>query len=147
MAKMIGEFHHTIDKKGRMSIPAKFREILGENFVLMKGSGCCINGYSREEWDKLEEKVTDNGFFHKRENQPFIRNIFSSAQEVELDSMGRILVPSSLREYADLEDRKDITVIGVVKRMEIWSTEVWEQYKKDMEDTVDIGAGMEKFEI
>ncbi|MDO4541646.1 MAG: division/cell wall cluster transcriptional repressor MraZ [Bacillota bacterium] len=147
MAKMIGEFHHTIDKKGRMSIPAKFREILGDNFVLMKGSDCCINGYSKEEWEKVEERVTDNDFFHKKENQGFIRNIFSSAQEVEVDSMGRILVPPGLREYADLEDRKEITVIGVVKRMEIWPTEVWEKYKAEMEDTIDIGAGMEKFEI
>ncbi|MEG2657937.1 MAG: division/cell wall cluster transcriptional repressor MraZ [Clostridiales bacterium] len=143
----MGEFHHTIDKKGRMSIPAKFREGLGENFVLTKGANGCVCAYSMEEWEKMEEKITNSEFFSKTSNLPFMRALFSSASDAETDAMGRVLVAPSLREYADLNDRKDVTIIGVVKRVEIWATDRWEAYCSENEESVDIGAGMERFEI
>lgn len=145
MIGFIGEYHHTIDKKGRMSIPAKFREALGDQFILAQGTNGCIFAYPLDEWEKIVANVTEGDNYSKQSNLHFVRQFFSSANDVEIDAMGRILIGSNLREYADLV--KDVTVVGVLKRVEIWATERWDAYKAQGSEEVDLGAGMECFNI
>jgi MraZ protein len=142
-----GEYHHTIDKKGRMSVPAKFREGLGENFMFSKGPDHCLYAYSMEEWEKIENQIRNSEVFSKAQYRAFVRNFFSSAGEGENDAMGRVLVPSTLREYAGLTDKMEVTVIGVANRVEIWATEKWNAYCDENAESMDISEGMEIFDI
>ncbi|WP_024833932.1 division/cell wall cluster transcriptional repressor MraZ [Ruminiclostridium josui] len=123
-----GEYQHTIDPKGRAIVPSKFREGLGEKFILTKGLDGCLFAYSSEEWTSLENKLKSLPFTDK-DVRAFIRFFFSGATECEVDKQGRILIPQNLREYAALE--KDIYVIGVSSRVEIWKKEAWEAYNSD----------------
>ena len=142
-----GEYHHTIDKKGRMSVPAKFREGLGEHFMFSKGPDYCLYAYPMAEWERIEERITNSEVFSKARNRAFVRNFFSSAGEGEIDAMGRVLVPSALREYAGFTDRTDLIVIGVANRVEIWSEANWNTYCQENAADMDISEGMEIFEI
>lgn len=146
-ARFRGEYRHTIDKKGRMSVPAKFREGLGETFMFSKGPDHCLYAYPMAEWERIEDQICSSEVFSKSKNRAFVRNFFSSAGEGELDAMGRVLVPSALREYAGLTDKMDIVVIGVASRVEIWSAELWATYCDDNAEAMDISEGMEIFEI
>ena len=130
-ARFRGEYRHTIDKKGRMSVPAKFREGLGELFMFSKGPDRCLYAYPMEEWERIEERICGSEVFSKAQNRAFVRNFFSSAGEGETDAMGRVLVPSALREYAGLTDKMEVVVIGVANRVEIWSEERWNAYVAD----------------
>ncbi|MDS1029567.1 division/cell wall cluster transcriptional repressor MraZ [Bacillota bacterium LX-D] len=121
----MGEFQHSIDGKGRLIIPAKFREGLGDSFVMTKGLDNCVFIYPREEWSKLEQKLRKLPFT-KSDVRAFVRFLFSGATECELDKQGRVLLPQVLRDHARLE--KDVVVIGVSTRVEVWSKEVWEKY-------------------
>lgn len=121
----MGEYQHTIDSKGRVIIPAKFREGLGEKFVATKGLDNCLFLYPMNEWQALEKKLKALPFT-RADARAFVRFFFSGATECELDKQGRILIPGNLREYARLE--KDVVIIGVSNRVEIWSREVWEEY-------------------
>ncbi|NSW90519.1 MAG: division/cell wall cluster transcriptional repressor MraZ [Firmicutes bacterium] len=120
-----GEYQHSVDQKGRVIIPVKFREGLGEKFILTKGLEDCLFAYSSEEWSNLEAKLKTLPFTDKNV-RAFIRFFFAGATECEMDKQGRILIPQNLREYAKLE--KDIYVIGVSTRVEIWDKIRWEQY-------------------
>lgn len=126
----MGEYQHTIDDKGRLIMPAKFREGLGEKFVVTKGLDGCLFVYPLDEWQVLEKKLR-NLPFTKADARAFARFFFSGATECELDKQGRILLPPNLRDHGQLQ--KDIVVIGVSSRLEIWSKEVWEGYSEKTE--------------
>lgn len=121
----IGEYQHTLDSKGRLFIPARFREGLGERFIMTKGLDRCLFAYSPEEWQILEEKLKKLPFA-RADARAFARLFFSGAAEVEVDRQGRVLIPANLRAYAGLE--KDVVILGVSSRVEIWAREEWERY-------------------
>jgi len=121
----MGEYSHTIDVKGRLIIPARFREGLGDRFVVTKGLDNCLFVYPQDEWGALEQKLKSLPFT-RADARAFVRFFFSGASECEVDKQGRILIPANLREYAQLS--KDVVVLGVSSRVEIWSKEQWDQY-------------------
>ena len=137
-----GEYQHTIDPKGRVIVPAKFREGLGDRFILTKGLDDCLFAYSSEEWSNLEMKLKTLPL-SSRDARAFVRFFFSGASECEVDKQGRTLIPSNLREYAKLE--KDIYVIGVSTRVEVWDKERWETYSSD--DNLSADKIAEKMEL
>lgn len=117
---LIGEYQYTIDVKGRVFIPVKFREDLGESFVVTKGLDDSLFVYSDEQWQQLLEKINALPM-----SQRDIRRFFlAGATKVELDKQGRILIPQNLREHAFLE--KDVVIIGVSERVEIWDKQRWQ---------------------
>lgn len=123
-----GEYQHSIDPKGRVIVPSKFRDGLGEKFIVTKGLDNCLFAYSSEEWSNLEAKLRTLPFTDK-DVRSFIRFFFAGAAECEVDKQGRILIPQNLREYAGLG--KDIYVIGVSTRVEVWDKDKWEKYSSD----------------
>lgn len=137
-----GEYQHTVDPKGRVIVPSKFREGLGENFIVTKGLDNCLFAYSKEEWANLEAKLRALPFTDK-DVRAFVRFFFAGACECELDKQGRILIPQNLREYASLE--KDIYVIGVSTRVEIWDKSKWDVYSSD--DNVSADSIAEKMAL
>ncbi len=120
-----GEYHHTLDGKGRVIIPSRLREGLGEQFVITRGLDHCLFAYPNSEWVRLEQKMK-NLPLTKRDSRAFKRLFFSGAMEVEADKQGRILIPQNLRDYAGIE--KEIMFIGVSDRVEIWNESAWSQY-------------------
>ena len=135
----IGEYQHNIDPKGRVFMPAKFREELGDKFVVTKGLDNCLFVYPEEEWKNLEQKLRTLPLTSK-EGRAFIRFFFAGAAECEADKQGRILIPSNLRGHASLE--KELSIIGVSTRVEIWDREAWETYNG--ESSMDQEAIIEK---
>lgn len=123
----MGEYEHTIDAKNRIIVPAKFREELGDSFIITKGLDNCLFVYPMEEWKIIEKKIRSLPF-NRADARAFSRFFFSGASEVEMDKQGRVLIPSNLRKYASLE--KEVVIIGVSSRVEIWSKEVWEDYNE-----------------
>ncbi|MCR4430048.1 MAG: division/cell wall cluster transcriptional repressor MraZ [Tepidanaerobacteraceae bacterium] len=123
----MGQFQHALDPKGRLTIPARFRELLGDTFILTKGLDRCLFVYPKDEWAVLEQKLKSLPFTQK-DARAFIRFFFSGAVEIEMDKQGRILVPPQLRDYAGID--RDIIIIGVSNRAEIWSVEEWEVYSR-----------------
>ncbi len=118
-----GRFEHTIDSKGRISIPAKFRELLAEKFderVMITNFDRCLVAYPHEEWKNMEEKISSLSMV-KKEAKAFQRFFVSAAVECPIDKLGRILIPPTLRSYARLE--KEVVFAGMVKKFEIWSKE------------------------
>jgi len=124
----MGEYQHTIDDKGRLIIPARFREGLGDRFVITKGLDNCLFVYPMSGWDEIEQKLRSLPFT-RADARAFVRFFFSGATECESDRQGRILLPGNLREYACLE--KEVVIVGVSTRVEIWSRALWEQYCKE----------------
>ena len=122
---LMGEYFHTVDPKGRLILPAKLRDELGETFIITKGLDNCLFVYPTEEWKIIETKLKQLPMA-KAEARAFVRFFFSGAAELELDKNGRILLPLSLREYANLD--KDVIIIGVSNRVEIWSKSEWNNY-------------------
>lgn len=118
----MGEYNHTIDAKGRMIVPSKFREQLGNEFVVTKGLDGCLFVYPNEEWHNIEEKFR-NVPLTTKDARKFSRFFFAGAATCELDKQGRILIPPVLREFADLQ--KDVVSVGVLNRIEIWSKDKW----------------------
>ena len=125
-----GEYQHTIDEKGRLIMPAKFRDVLGDTFIITKGLDSCLFVYPQEEWKILEDKLKKLPFTNK-DARAFARFFFSGAAECETDKQGRVLISGNLREYSRLN--KDVVVIGVGTRIEIWSREVWDNYSLETE--------------
>lgn len=123
----MGEYEHTIDTKSRIIVPVKFREGLGDKFVITKGLDDCLFVYPLDEWQSLEKKMRSLPFT-RADARAFSRFFFSGASECEVDKQGRVLIPSNLRKYASLE--KEVIIIGVSSRVEIWSKEVWEAYNQ-----------------
>ena len=120
----MGEYSHTIDTKGRLIIPSKFREELGETFVVTKGLDGCLFVFSDEEWKAFEIKLKSLPLTNKNARQ-FARFLVAGATPCELDKQGRILLPATLREFAGLE--KDVVLTGMLNRIEIWSKEKWNE--------------------
>lgn len=123
----LGEYQHSLDAKARITIPSKFREELGEKFVATKGLDNCIFLYPLQEWQEIEQKLSKLPLT-RADVRSFVRFFFSGAAELEVDKQGRTVVPINLREYAEIE--KDIVVIGVGSRIEVWSTGKWENYNE-----------------
>lgn len=119
----MGEYSHTIDAKGRLIVPSKFREALGDNFVVTKGLDGCLFVYDQDEWTAFETKLKELPMSH-RDTRKFVRFFLAGATAAEVDKQGRILLPASLREFAGLE--KDVVFLGVGSRVEIWSKQAWE---------------------
>ncbi|MFD0715129.1 division/cell wall cluster transcriptional repressor MraZ [Paenibacillus sp. GCM10027626] len=128
----MGEYQHSIDDKGRIIIPAKFRDSLGDKFIVTRGLDNCLFVYPHSEWAVLEQKLKSLPLM-KSDARAFSRFFFSGATECELDKQGRANVPNTLREYAKLD--KDCVVIGVSNRVEIWSKPVWESYFNQSEES------------
>ncbi len=120
----MGEFSHSLDAKGRLIMPAKYREQLGEKFVVTKGTEKCLSVYSMEEWQDIEKSFREILRTGKVARQ-FARSFFAGAAEIEIDKQGRILIPQNLKEYADL--KKDVVLAGVMNRIEIWDKDNWEE--------------------
>ncbi len=141
----MGEYNHTIDAKGRLIIPSKFREALGDTFVVTKGLDGCLFVYDNEEWNAFEEKLKSLPITNKEARQ-FVRFFLAGAAEVEVDKQGRILVPNILREFAQIN--KDVVLIGVASRIEIWSKErfdgitAYEDMDEIAEHMAELGLGI-----
>lgn len=135
----MGEYNHTIDAKGRLIIPAKFRDGLGEGFIVTKGFDGCLFVYDSTEWKTFEEKLRQLPLANK-EARKLVRFFLAGASEAEVDKQGRVLIPAVLREYAELE--KDVVMIGVGNRVEIWSKK---RYQDDatFEDIDEIADSLE----
>lgn len=120
-----GEYEHSLDGKGRVIIPSRLREALGERFLVTKGLDRCIFVYPLSEWARLQQKLRKLKMTNPQ-SRAFKRIVFSGAMEVEADKQGRVLIPAKLREYAGIE--KDVMIIGVGERVEIWNEEAWNEY-------------------
>lgn len=130
----MGEFHHSLDAKGRLIMPAKFREKLGESFVLTRGMDNCIFGYTLEEWHNLEQKLTQLPLA-KKQARAFVRSFYSAAVECTPDKQGRINIPQTLANHADLT--KECVLIGVSNRIEVWDKARWETFSEEAEENFD----------
>mgnify|MGYP002563116633 FL=1 len=133
MAMFMGEYNHTVDAKGRLIIPSKFREALGDTFVVTKGLDGCLFVFPKNEWELFEEKLRDLPLTQKNARK-FVRFFVAGANLCELDKQGRILLPQPLREFAQLD--KDVVLSGNINRIEIWSKEKWAENNAydDMDD-------------
>jgi len=128
----LGEYQHTLDAKGRITIPAKLREGLGDKFIVTKGLDNCLFLYPLDEWRVLEEKLRTLPFTRK-DVRAFVRFFFSGASDCEADRQGRIVLPAGLREYARID--KEVIIVGVGSRVEVWAKELWENYLQDAGDS------------
>ena len=141
----MGEYHHSIDNKGRMIVPSKFRDDLGEMFIITRGLDQCLFGYPLSEWSLIEEKLKGLPLT-KKDARAFTRFFFSGATESELDKQGRINIPAPLLTYAKLE--KECVILGVSNRIEIWSKPIWEDYFAQSEESfAEIAENMIGFDI
>lgn len=141
----IGEYQHTIDAKGRLIVPSKLRDQLGDVFVVTKGLDECLFVYPPEEWDLFEKKLKALPLTNKNARK-FTRFFLAGARECEVDKQGRILVAANLREYAAIE--KEVVLIGVSNRIEIWSKENWNAYNNvDDFDAAELAEAMEELGI
>lgn len=136
---LIGEFEHSLDSKGRLIMPAKLRETIGEKFVVTKGLDGCLFAFSITEWQKFEEKLKSLPLSN-RNSREFTRFFLSGATECEIDKQGRFLIPNNLRESANLQ--KEVVIIGVGTRIEIWDKEKWDSYNNENISVEDIAENM-----
>ncbi len=131
---LIGEYEHSLDTKGRLIMPAKLREDIGEKFVITKGLDGCLFGFSQKEWANFEEKLKTLPLTQKNARN-FVRFFLSGAMECEIDKQGRFLIASNLREAGSLE--KEVVIIGVGTRIELWNKEKWHEYSKQESSSAD----------
>ena len=130
---LMGEYMHSIDAKGRVILPADFRSELGESFIITKGLDNCLFIYTTSEWENLSDKLKQLPLA-KAEARAFVRFFFSGARQLECDKQGRFLVPASLRAYAGLQ--KEVVLIGVSIRIELWGKEEWLKYNEEITPSV-----------
>lgn len=132
-----GSFEHSVDSKGRVSVPSKFREVIAERYegklVLSMDFDNCITVYPLEEWERVEEKIRSLPQMQK-EVKEFMRFVFSTATECELDKQGRVLIPPALRERARIN--KTVMVVGIIGKMEIWDKAAWDARRSQSGDTI-----------
>ena len=126
---LIGEYEHSLDAKGRLIMPAKLRQDMGEKFIVTKGLDGCLFAFSQEEWMNFETKLKALPLSDKNARN-FVRFFLSGATECELDKQGRFLIPNNLRNAAGLE--KEVIIIGVGTRLEIWNKNTWEKCDEDI---------------
>lgn len=133
-----GRYAHTLDSKGRLSIPSKFREVLSdyqEEVLILTNFDTCLLGFTPEEWRLLEEKIRGQSMFStmlRKDMRAFVRYFFSGAAECPLDRQGRVLIPPSLREFAGL--KKEVVLLGLANRIEIWSGEKWGSFLSESQE-------------
>jgi MraZ protein len=131
---LIGEYTHTLDSKKRTSLPSKFRKEIGRKVVITPGLDGCLFMYPASNWQKIAEKLAGLGTA-QADRRSFNRFMLAGAVEVEVDSVGRVLIPDHLRDFAHLEDK--IIFTGVYNRVEIWNSSEWSKYKKKVESQAD----------
>ena len=136
----IGEYSHTIDAKGRLIVPSKFREQLGDEFVVTKGLDGCLFVYENSEWKSFEEKLHSLPLTNANARK-FSRFFMAGAAPCEMDKQGRTLIPATLREFAQM--KKEVVLTGMADRIEIWSKEKWIE-NNSYEDMDDIAASMQE---
>ncbi|MCR5687492.1 MAG: division/cell wall cluster transcriptional repressor MraZ [Lachnospiraceae bacterium] len=127
-----GEYNHTIDPKGRLIVPARFREELGEAFMITNGNDGCLNIYPEKAWETFLEKL--QLLTNTEDKRKIVRSFVSKANRVELDKQGRILIPTALRGYAGLE--KDVVLAGAIDKIEVWDKKRWD--KETDTDDIDV---------
>jgi MraZ protein len=128
----LGQYEHTIDEKGRLIIPAKYRESLGEEFIITFGLDTCLFVYPLNEWKSLAEKIKSFPL-GKKDARAFGRILFSRALNCSIDTQGRVSILKYLKDYAHIN--KEIMIIGVMDRIEIWSRDLWQKYSKEAIDS------------
>ena len=126
---LIGEYEHSLDAKGRLIMPAKLREDIGEKFIITKGLDGCLFAFSLKEWQNFEQKLRTLPISNK-DARAFSRFFFAGAIDCEIDKQGRFLISSNLREFAELE--KEVVIVGMDSRIEIWSKEKWQHTDEDI---------------
>lgn len=129
----MGEYHHSIDDKGRLIIPAKFREELGDKFIITRGIENCLFAYPSSNWEKITQKL-ETLPFTKKDARQFIRFFLSGATTAEFDKQGRINITTPLIDYAKI--KKECVVIGTGDRLEIWSEEAWNDFFNSAKDNM-----------
>ena len=134
-----GSYVHNLDNKGRLVIPSKMRDEFGNKAYILKGFDGCLYGYSVGEWQNIEDKIKTLPQVTGKDVRNFTRFFFSSAIECEIDTQGRILISSSLREFATLS--KEVAIIGVSSRIELWDKSKWQEYNNN-QDADDIAEKM-----
>ena len=138
----IGEYSLTVDEKGRLSIPVKFRASLSRGAVVTRGLDSALFLYTAKEWQNLASKLA-NLPISRSNTRAFSRLMLAGAMDLEMDKQGRVILPDYLREFAGI--RKKVVVAGLYNRLEIWDEERWEKYKKDTEKTsTDIAEQLEQ---
>lgn len=131
---LLGEYQHSIDEKGRLAIPAKFRKILASGVVVTKGLDGCLYLYPLSEWEKLAEKLSKLPI-NQADSRAFSRMVLAGASHAEIDSQGRALIPDYLRKYAGISSRA--VIVGLYNRAEIWEEGRWQQYRTGIEQKTD----------
>ncbi|OGY78360.1 MAG: cell division/cell wall cluster transcriptional repressor MraZ [Candidatus Kerfeldbacteria bacterium RIFCSPHIGHO2_02_FULL_42_14] len=126
----IGEYAHNLDEKGRLAIPAKFREILRKGAIVTRGLDNCLFVYTQGEWEKLANKLA-NLPISQAKSRAFARLMLAGAMDVEMDKQGRVVIPEYLRTYASI--KKKVVVAGLYNRLEIWDENTWQRYKNNTE--------------
>lgn len=134
---LIGEYLHTIDQKNRISVPSKFRKELGKTVVVTRGLDKCLFLYTVDEWKVLADKLAKLPW-GKADTRSFVRTMIAGATDVEIDALGRILLPDYLRVYANLEETA--VVVGLYNRVEIWNPQLWARYSEGAKDSVEVIA-------
>lgn len=131
---LIGEYEHSLDLKGRLTMPSKLKEDIGEKFVVTKGLDGCLFAYSQNEWKNFEDKLRAFPLTNK-DARALMRFFLAGAIECEIDKQGRFLISSNLREFANLE--KEVIIIGVLTKIEIWSKDKWLKYSEEENRSAD----------
>ena len=131
---LIGEYEHSLDAKGRLIMPAKLRTDMGEKFIITKGLDGCLFVFSQNEWSNFESKLKELPLTNKNARD-FVRFFLSGATECEIDKQGRFLLVNTLREYAEIT--KEVIIIGVGTRLEIWNKDKWKKYNSNKNISAD----------
>ncbi len=134
---LIGEYTHTIDDKNRISLPSKFRKEIGKKLIATYGLEGCLSLYPSKEWEKISEEMGKMDSL-RADTRGFNRFMFGGAVELEVDSLGRVLIPEYLREFATIKDKG--VFVGVHKRIEMWNDKKWADYKKKVVVEADVLA-------
>lgn len=137
---LIGEYSHSFDEKSRISLPAKFRKEMGSTVVIAPGIDNCLFVFTVKGWKGFTDRLSrpDSSSVLMTDNRNFNRLVIGRAVEVGVDSIGRVLIPDHLRDYAGLKNKT--TIIGVLNRVEIWNSEVWEKYRDEFSKKTDVMA-------
>jgi len=137
----IGEYHHTIDEKGRLSVPKKFRGELEKGLIITKGLDGCLFIYTNSEWEKMSIKLNTLPLTNKNARE-FKRHMTSGAMDLEIDGQGRIILPEYLRDFSNI--KKNVVVAGIAERIEVWDEAIWNKHEKEISGkTEEIAESME----
>lgn len=131
---LIGEYTHTVDDKNRLSLPVKFRQEMGKKIVVTPGLDGCLFVFTMKQWQEISGRLGESSIL-QADTRSFNRYMLGGASEVEVDSIGRVLIPDFLRDRANLKNK--VVVIGVQSRVEIWNEKAWIEYKKVVEKQAD----------